>query len=148
MMSLQGQVAIVVGDNGGIGASIVWALGEQGANMLIDYFFSHDASTLLEQQVAVLGDPSIRVEAGVSQVGDLQRLIGAAVEQFGRVEIVVNNASIKTRTSIPDTTEAPYEKVPAIDLQRAREIRARGRVGGGGLHRGADSSGQARMRRC
>jgi glucose 1-dehydrogenase len=97
--------------------------------MLIDYFFSHDASTLLEQQVAALGDPSIRIEADVSQVGDLQRLIGAAVEQFGRVDIVVNNAGIKTRASIPGATEAEHERVPAIDLQRAREIRARSRAG-------------------
>jgi glucose 1-dehydrogenase len=133
-MSLQGQVAIVTGGNSGIGASIVWALGEQGATMLIDYFFNPDAATLLEQQVAALGDPVIGVEADVSQVGDLQRLIGAAVEQFGRVDIVVNRAGIKARTSIPDTTEAQYETVPAIDLQRAREIRARSRAGGGGIH--------------
>jgi glucose 1-dehydrogenase len=146
-MSLKGQVAIVTGGNSGIGASIVWALGDQGANMLIDYFFNADATTLLEQQVAALGDPAIGVEADVSQVGDLQRLIGAAVEQFGRVDIVVNNAGIKTRTSILDTTEAQDEKVPAIDFQRAREIRARSRAGGGGIHRGTDSPGQAGMRR-
>src|SRR5205823_190827 len=52
-------------------------------------------------------------------VEDLQRLVDAAVKQFGRVDIMVNNAGVETRTSILDTTEAQYEKVMEINLKSA-----------------------------
>ena len=62
---------------------------------------------------------SIGVEADVSKVEDLERLVDAAVDAFGRLDIMVNNAGIETRTSILDTTEAQYEKVMAINLKSA-----------------------------
>jgi len=66
-----------------------------------------------------LGDQVIGVDADVSKVADLQRLIGAAVEKFGRVDIMVNNAGVETRTSILDTTEQQYDKVLSINLKSA-----------------------------
>jgi glucose 1-dehydrogenase len=55
----------------------------------------------------------------VSKVADLQRLISATVEAFGRLDIMVNNAGIETRTSVLDTTEAQYERVMEINLKSA-----------------------------
>ena len=104
-MSLKGKVAIVTGGNSGIGMAIVLALAEQGANIVIDYVTHPEATEALEKQVTALGDQVIGVDADVSKVADLQRLIGAAVEKFGRVDIMVNNAGVETRTSILDTTE-------------------------------------------
>ena len=49
----------------------------------------------------------------MSKLADLQKLIDAAVSRFGRVDIMVNNAGIETRTSVLDTTEAQYDKVLA-----------------------------------
>ena len=110
-MSLEGKVAIVTGGNSGIGKAIVLALAEQGANIVIDYVANPEATEELEQQVVALGDQAIGVEADVSKVADLQRLIDAAVKAFGRVDIMVNNAGVETRTSVLDTTEEQYEKV-------------------------------------
>ena len=110
-MSVKGKVAIVTGGNSGIGKGIVLALAEQGANIVIDYVADPEATEELEQQVAALGDQAIGVEADVSKVADLQRLVDTAVEKFGRVDIMVNNAGVETRTSVLDTTEAQYEKV-------------------------------------
>src|SRR6185295_11507145 len=73
----------------------------------------------VERQVASLGDRSIGVEADVSKVADLERLIAAAVEAFGRLDIMVNNAGIETRTSVLDTSEEQYEKVLEINLKSA-----------------------------
>ena len=50
---------------------------------------------------------------------DLERLIAAAVKAFGRVDIMVNNAGIETRTSILDTTEGQFDKVMAINVKSA-----------------------------
>jgi glucose 1-dehydrogenase len=118
-MSVKGKVAIVTGGNSGIGKGIVLALAEQGANVVIDYVANPEATEELEQQVVALGDKAIGVDADVSKVADLQRLIDAAVEAFGRVDIMVNNAGVETRTSILDTTEAQYEKVMEINLKSA-----------------------------
>jgi glucose 1-dehydrogenase len=118
-MTLNGKVAIVTGGNSGIGKAIVLALAEAGANIVIDFVANEQATEELEIKVAALGDRSIGVEADVSKVADLERLIAAAVEAFGRLDIMVNNAGIETRTSILDTTEEQFEKVMAINLKSA-----------------------------
>jgi glucose 1-dehydrogenase len=136
-MSLKDKVAIVTGGNSGIGQAIALELARQHANIVIDYVCHPEATEALEQQVGKLGDQSIGVEADVSKIPDLQMLIDKAVSAFGRVDIMVNNAGVETRTSILDTTEAQYEKVMAINLKSAffgTQIAARQMIkqGGGG----------------
>ncbi len=118
-MSLNGKVAIVTGGNSGIGMAIVLELARLGANIVIDYISHPEATEELEKKVAALGDQSIGVEADVSKVTDLEKLVAAAVDQFGRLDIMVNNAGIETRTSVLDTTEEQYEKVLEINLKSA-----------------------------
>ena len=118
-MSLKGKVAIVTGGNSGIGMAIVLELARQGANIVIDYISHPDATDELEKQVVALGDKAIGVDADVSKVADLEKLVAAAVAQFGRVDIMVNNAGIETRTSVLDTTEAQYDKVLDMNLKSA-----------------------------
>ncbi|MGH8979356.1 MAG: SDR family NAD(P)-dependent oxidoreductase [Acidimicrobiia bacterium] len=118
-MTLAGKVAIVTGGNSGIGKAITLALAEQGANIVIDYVADEQATEDLEQQVAKLGDKAIGVDADVSKVEDLQMLIDQTVKAFGRLDVMVNNAGIETRSSILDTTESQYDKVLAINLKSA-----------------------------
>jgi glucose 1-dehydrogenase len=118
-MSLKDKVAVVTGGNSGIGLSIVLELAKQGANMVIDYVANPQATEALEKRVAALGDKVIGVKADVSKIAELQGLIDAAVKNFGRVDIMVNNAGVETRTSVLDTTEEQYEKVLAINLKSA-----------------------------
>ena len=118
-MSMHGKVAIVTGGNSGIGKAVVIALAERGANIVIDYVANPEATEQLEKQVVALGDRAIGVDADVSKVADLQMLIDRTVEAFGRLDVMVNNAGIETRTSILDTTEDQYERVMAINLKSA-----------------------------
>jgi glucose 1-dehydrogenase len=118
-MTLSGKVAIVTGGNSGIGKAVVLALAEAGANIVIDYVSDEKAEEELEQRVAALGDKAIGVEADVSKVEDLQRLIESAVNAFGRLDIMVNNAGIETRSSVLETTEAQFDKVMAVNLKSA-----------------------------
>src|ERR1700729_2849078 len=119
IMSLKNKVAIVTGGNSGIGQSIVLELARQGANIVIDYLFHPEATEALEQQIVKLGDQAIGIEADVSKIADLQKLVDAAVAKFGRLDIMVNNAGVETRTSVLDTTEDQYDKVLAINLKSA-----------------------------
>jgi glucose 1-dehydrogenase len=136
-MSLKGKVAIVTGGNSGIGMAIVLQLAKQGAEIVIDYVAHPAATEALEKQVAALGDRAIGVEVDVSKVAGLQKLIDTAVDKFGRVNIMVNNAGVETRTSVLDTTEEHYEMVLAINLKSAffgTQIAAKQMIkqGGGG----------------
>jgi glucose 1-dehydrogenase len=118
-MTLQGKVAIVTGGNTGIGKAVVLALAAEGASIVIDYVSNPEATEALEQQVRDLGDKVTAVQADVSKIADLETLIGTAVSTFGRLDIMVNNAGIETRTSVLDTTEVQYQKVLDINLKSA-----------------------------
>ena len=118
-MNLKDKVAIVTGGNSGIGMAIAVELASQGAKIVIDYVAHPEATDALEKQLRDLGEVSIGVKADVSQISELQNLFTTAVKQFGRVDIMVNNAGVETRTSILDTTEEQYEKVLNINLKSA-----------------------------
>jgi glucose 1-dehydrogenase len=136
-MSLKNKVAIVTGGNSGIGQAIVVELARQGAGIVIDYVVHPEATVALEQEIAKLGDQSIGVDADVSKPADLQKLVDAAVGKFGRLDIMVNNAGIETRTSVLNTTEDQYDSVMSINLKSAffgTQIAAKQMIkqGGGG----------------
>ena len=119
-MSLQNKVAIVTGGNSGIGQAIVLELARQGvAGVVIDYVVHPEATAELEREIAKLGGQAIGVDADVSKIDDLQRLVDAAVAHFGRLDTMVNNAGVETRTSVLDTTEDQYDKVLEINLKSA-----------------------------
>lgn len=116
---LHGKVAIVTGGNSGIGKAVVLALAEKGASVVIDYVANEQATEDLERKIAGLGEKSVGVQADVSKIDDLQRVIDTAVKSFGRLDVMVNNAGVETRTSVLDTTEEQYERVLSINLKSA-----------------------------
>jgi len=118
-MTLSGRVAIVTGGNTGIGKAVVLALANQGATVVIDYIAGEEAEHELESEVEALGDKVVGVKADVSKIEDLHTLVDTAVATFGRLDIMVNNAGIETRTSILDTTEDQYARVMDINLKSA-----------------------------
>ena len=136
-MKLKGKVAIVTGGNSGIGAAIVLEFARQGANIVIDYRSRPEATEALEKQVAALGNCAIGIRADASKVADLQMLVDEAVKEFGRIDIMVNNAGVETRTSVLETTETQYDSVIGINLKSAffgTQLAARQMIkqGGGG----------------
>jgi len=136
-MALNNKVAIVTGGNSGIGEAIVLDLARRGFSIVIDYVSNPETTATLEQQIATLGGQSVGVEADVSKLADLQRLVDTAASSFGRLDVMVNNAGIETRSSVLDTTEAQYDKVMDVDLKSAffgTQIAAKQMIkqGGGG----------------
>ena len=82
-LPLQDKVAIVTGGNTGIGKSIALALARHGASIVIDWIANEQATEEVEQEILALGEKSIGVNADVSKIADLQRLIDEAVKAFG-----------------------------------------------------------------
>jgi glucose 1-dehydrogenase len=114
---LQGKVAVVTGGNSGIGKSIVEYLAELGAKVVIDYRSHPEATEALEEEIGAYGGSSFGVQADVGKLEDLQRLVDTAVSKYGRLDIMVNNAGIETRTSILDTTPDDFDKVLNVNLR-------------------------------
>ena len=114
---LQGKVAIVTGGNSGIGKAIVQYLAELGAQVVIDFRSHPEATEELEREIGAYGGCSFGVQADVSNLDDIQRLVDAAVAQYGRIDVMVNNAGVETRTSILDTTPEQYDRVLDVNLR-------------------------------
>ena len=122
-MTLNGKVAIVTGGNTGIGKSIVLALAQGGGEHRHRlHRRSARRPRTSRSRSRRSGDVAIGVEADVSKVNDLQTLVDAAVKQFGRLDIMVNNAGVETRTSVLDTTEAAVRE-GARDQPEERVLR-------------------------
>jgi len=99
---LKGKVIIVTGGNSGIGKSIVEVVARLGARVVIDYRSHPEATEAIEQEIGDLGGTCFGVQADVGKLDDLQRLVQEAVNRYGRLDVMVNNAGIETRTSILD----------------------------------------------
>jgi glucose 1-dehydrogenase len=89
----------------------VLELANQGANIVIDYISHPEATEELEQKVIALGDQAIGVQADVSQISDLQRLIETAVAKFGRLDIMVNDAGIETLIACVSRVPTQFRQV-------------------------------------
>ena len=118
-MSLENKAAIVTGSDSGIGRAIAIELARQGAAVTINYHKNADAADAAKKEIEAAGGRAQVVQADVSSVADLQKLIDGTVSAFGRLDILVNNAGMETRTSTLDTTEHQFDMVIAIDLKSA-----------------------------
>jgi len=137
-MLLAGKSIVVTGGNSGIGESIVLAAAAEGANVVVDYVTHPEEATALIARVEAAGGHAVGVRADVSKAADLQAMIQAAVDTYGRLDVLINNAGIETRTSLLDTTEADFDKVVAVNMKSAffgTQAAARQFIvqGGGGL---------------
>jgi glucose 1-dehydrogenase len=116
---LEGKAVVVTGGNSGIGEAIVLAAAAEGANVVVDYVADPEEASGLIQRIEAAGGKAVAVEADVSKIDDLQKLVQAAVDSFGRLDAFVNNAGIETRTSILETSESDYDKVMTVNLKSA-----------------------------
>ena len=118
-MPLQGKTAIVTGSSSGIGRAIALEFARQGASVTINYHKGADEADAVKKQIEDGGGRAQIIQADVSSVADIARLVDGTVSAFGRLDILVNNAGMETRTSTLETTEHQFDTVIAIDLKGA-----------------------------
>jgi glucose 1-dehydrogenase len=119
LVLLSGKSVVVTGGNSGIGKAIVLAMAAEGANVVIDYVAHEEATAQLIAQVEQAGGKAVGVEADITRADDLHRMMQAAIDSYGRLDVLVNNAGMETRQSLLDTTEEDYEKVMAVNMRSA-----------------------------
>ena len=118
-MGLEGKSVVVTGGNSGIGAAIVRSLAAAGAGVVIDYVAHPEDTADLVKEITAGGGRAVGVEADVTTSAGLDKLIGAAVDEFGRLDALVNNAGIEKRHSLLEVDEETFEKVMAVNLKSA-----------------------------
>lgn len=114
---LSGKVAIVTGSATGIGQAIAIRLGSEGAQVVIDYLNHRNEAEETRKQIESAGGKAIIVQADVSKLDDVQRLVDEAWKQLGSCDIVVNNAGIEKSADFWEVTEQDYDAVLEVNLK-------------------------------
>jgi glucose 1-dehydrogenase len=113
---LVGQKALVTGGDSGIGRAVAVALGEAGADVVVNYVHGADAAASVVAQIEGLGVKTYAHRADVSQESDVQAMFAHMCDQFGTIDILVANAGLQRDAPFHAMTLAQWNTVLAINL--------------------------------
>jgi NAD(P)-dependent dehydrogenase (short-subunit alcohol dehydrogenase family) len=117
-LRLDGRVALVTGGNRGLGLSAALALAHAGASLALAAR-SEDQLQAAAELVWETGQEALAVPADVSIVADVRSMVQAAVDHYGRLDILVNGAGINIRKPADAFTEEEWDRVLAVNLKGA-----------------------------
>jgi 3-oxoacyl-[acyl-carrier protein] reductase len=138
-MQLDGAAAIVTGSGSGVGRATALALARAGCSVAVNYSRSRDAAEAVAAEAGATGVDAFAVRADVASDDDCRRLVDDAVERFGRLDVLVNNAG--TTSFIPHddldaVTADTWQTILGVNLigpfQMARAARRALKAGDGG----------------
>ncbi|WP_323123086.1 SDR family oxidoreductase [Burkholderia alba] len=116
-MRLSGKTAIVTGGGSGFGEGIAKTYAREGANVVVNDL-NGAAAERVASEIALAGGRAIAVQGDVSKGDDWRALLAAALDDFGTVQIIVNNAGTTHRNKpVLDVTEAEYDRVYAVNMK-------------------------------
>lgn len=121
-MRLQNRVALITGASQGIGKAIALRFAQEGAKVIVNYLGgSPDRENDAKSVVATCGGEAnaFAVPGDVSQRADVENMVKAAVDKFGRLDIAVNNAGIEIKKPFLEVTDGEWDKVIAVNLKGA-----------------------------
>jgi glucose 1-dehydrogenase len=113
---LQGQKALVTGANSGIGRAVALALGGAGADVGVNYVTRPEEAEAVVAEIRESGTNALALEADVSNEDQVVAMFRAAVEHFGRLDILVANAGVQRDAYFVDMTLKDWSTVIAINL--------------------------------
>lgn len=113
---LAGQTALVTGASSGIGEGVAVALGEAGANVVVNYGSNQASANAVVEKIKSFGSNAIAIQADVSKEEQVQVMFQQTIETFGTVDILVNNAGLQQDAKFDEMTLAQWQKVIDINL--------------------------------
>ena len=114
---LEGQIAVVTGASSGIGRACALMLGEAGCKVVVNHLpRGADAAAEVVAEIAAAGAEAMAFAADVSVEDDVERMFAAAIDRFGTVHILVNNAGIQSGAPFAEMTLEQWRKVLAVNL--------------------------------
>lgn len=106
-MSLSGKVILITGSSRGIGKAAALRVASEGASLVINYLSDAAAANALVEEIG--SDRALAVQADVSRISDLDRLVDAAVARFGRIDVLIPNAGILPMKDLENTSEVDFD---------------------------------------
>jgi glucose 1-dehydrogenase len=113
---LLGQKALVTGASSGIGRAIALALGEAGADVVVNYASGEDKALALVDEMQKNGSTAMAVRADVSDETQVRDMFRVMKERFGTIDILVNNAGLQQDAPFHEMSLAQWNKVLAVNL--------------------------------
>ncbi|HUK90612.1 MAG TPA: glucose 1-dehydrogenase [Blastocatellia bacterium] len=116
MNKLKGKVAVVTGASKGIGAAIAKSLAAEGASVVVNYASSKSGAETVVSEITATGGKAVAVHGNVSKRAEAQGIIDAAIKNFGRLDILVNNSGVYEFSPIESFTEEHYNKIFNVNV--------------------------------
>jgi 3-oxoacyl-[acyl-carrier protein] reductase len=110
MSKLTGKVGVVTGASKGIGAAIAKALAAEGASVVVNYASSKAGAAAVVDAITAAGGKAVAVGGDVSKTAEAQGIIEAAIENYGRLDILVNNSGVYEFVPIEAVTEEHFHR--------------------------------------
>ncbi len=117
MAKLTGKVAVVTGASKGIGAAIAEELAKDGASVIVNYASSAAGAEAVVAKIKAAGGKAKAVHADVNKPAEAKQLIAAAVSEFGRLDILVNNAAVYDFLPLDKITEAHFDRMFNLNVK-------------------------------
>ncbi|WP_399935078.1 SDR family oxidoreductase [Streptomyces kanamyceticus] len=114
---LSGKAAVITGGDSGIGRAVAIAYAREGADVLVSYLDEHGDAADTRRWVEEAGRTCVLVPGDVADPAHCRSIIAKAVEEFDRVDVLVNNAAFQmTRDSIEDVPDDEWDRTLAINI--------------------------------
>src|SRR5271154_4307192 len=113
---LKGKVAVVTGASKGIGAAIAKALAAEGASVVVNYASSKAGADKVVASITAAGGKAVAVGGDVSKAAEAQGIIDAAIKNYGRLDVLVNNSGVYEFAPLEDVTERQFHKIFDINV--------------------------------
>jgi 3-oxoacyl-[acyl-carrier protein] reductase len=110
MSKLTGKVAVVTGASKGIGAAIAKSLAAEGAPVVVNYASSKAGADTVVAAIKAAGGKAVAVPGDVSKAAEAQGIIEAAIKNFGRLDILVNNSGVYEYVPLEAITEEHFHR--------------------------------------
>ena len=131
---LRGQVALVTSAGSGIGRAIAIAMGDAGANVVVNYVSEDETAQQVVAEIAKAGVSAAAIRADVSDEAQVQAMFRQAIATFGTIDVLVNNAGLQSDAPFEELTLAQWNKVLGVNLtgqflcarEAVREFKRRG----------------------
>ncbi|MBI2466366.1 MAG: 3-oxoacyl-ACP reductase FabG [Candidatus Rokubacteria bacterium] len=116
-MRLAGKVALITGGSRGMGRAIALGFAREGADVTVNYRSQEGEARAAVKEIQELGRRALAVQADVARAAEVRAMVDRVIEEFGRIDVLVNNAGILKRTPFLDITEAEWDAVLDVNLK-------------------------------
>ena len=113
---LKGQSALVTGANSGIGEAVAIAMGNEGANVVVNYVTHPENADAVVKKIQDAGGTAIAIKADVSKEDEVQSMFQQMFDKFGTIDILVNNAGIQRDSPLETMTLENWNLVINVNL--------------------------------